>query len=506
MSGMLCLKGTTMSDYAIEANGITIGFNGVEVLHNIDFKVEKGEVHSLVGTNGAGKSTLVKILNGVYKKEKGTIKIFGEETDYSTPEAALSKGIAMVFQDLSLIPTMSVSQNIFLKNHPYRKGPLINDKLNDKQTHLLLSQIGAEEEIDPSTLISEMSVGHQQLVEIAKALASNPHILILDEPTASLSTTEIDRLFHVIRRLQKKGITIIYITHYLQDVFKISDGVTLIRDGNVAFSKTTKEITLKELVNAMTNNAGELVPWNRERAKREGRPLFETKNITTQHISNVSLSLYPGEIVGIAGLLGSGRTELLRALFGIDKIHSGNIYIDGKEIHLSSSSDAIGYGLALVPENRREQGLVLDYSVSENVVLSIFSRIKKFLFIDEKKKSSLTHRYIKQFGVKTQGPEQIIRYLSGGNQQKIVVAKCLASNSRILLLDDPTFGVDLQAKREIMKIIHEYAAKGNGVIMVSSEFNEIADFCDSIYIMKRKELSELITDRVDEDTLLYKVQ
>lgn len=495
-----------MSDYAIEATGISIGFNGVKVLHDIDFKVKKGNIHSLVGTNGAGKSTLVKILNGVYKKDTGTIKIFGEETEYSTPDAALSKGIAMVFQDLSLIPTMSVSQNIFLKTHPYMIGFFIDDKVNTREAKALLEQIGVDDEIDPSMLISNMSVGHQQLVEIAKALASNPRILILDEPTASLSTTEIERLFTVIRRLQKKGITIIYITHYLQDVFKISDEVTLIRDGKVAFSKTTKEIDLKELVNAMTNNAGALAPWHRGSLKREGQPLYETKNITTKYITDVSLSLYPGEIVGVAGLLGSGRTELFRALFGIDKISSGKVLLDGNEIHFSSSSDAIQKGISLVPENRREQGLVLDYSVSENVVLSILSKIKKVLFIDEEKKVSLTKKYIKQFCVKTQGPEQIIRFLSGGNQQKIVVAKCLASDSRVLLLDDPTFGVDLQAKREIMKIIHEYASLGNGVIMVSSEFNEIADFCDVIYIMKKGKVSELITDRVNEDTLLYKVQ
>ncbi len=495
-----------MSDYAIEATGITIGFNGVNVLHDIDFIVKKGEVHSLVGTNGAGKSTLVKILNGVYKKDKGTIKIFGEETEYSTPDAALAKGIAMVFQDLSLIPTMSVSQNIFLKNTPYRKGLFIDDKVNARETKTLLAQIGAENEIDPSMLVSDMSVGQQQLVEIAKALASNPHILILDEPTASLSTSEIERLFTVIRRLQNKGITIIYITHYLQDVFKISDGVTLIRDGRIAFSKTTKEINLRELVNAMTNNSGIMESWKRGRSERDGRTLFETKKISTHHITDVSLSLYPGEIVGVAGLLGSGRTELLRALFGIDKITSGNVLLDGKEIHLSSSSDAIRYGISLVPENRREQGLVLDYSVSENVVLSILSKIKKLIFIDEEKKVALTQKYIKQFGVKTQGPEQVIRFLSGGNQQKIVVAKCLASKSRVLLLDDPTFGVDLQAKREIMKIINDYASLGNGVIMVSSEFNEIADFCDVIYIMKKGQVSELVTDRVNEDTLLYKVQ
>ncbi|NCC13602.1 MAG: sugar ABC transporter ATP-binding protein [Spirochaetia bacterium] len=495
-----------MNEYAIEAKGIEIGFNGIKILHDVDFSVRKGEVHALVGPNGAGKSTLVKILNGVYHKDAGTISLYGKPYEYASPEEALQAGIAMVFQDLSLIPTMTVAQNIFLKSIPFRFGPFIDDKASAKHALELLERIGVNAEIHPDDLVSDLSIGQQQLVEISKALSNDPKILILDEPTASLSTSEIERLFSVINTLKQKGITIIYITHYLQDIFKICDGVTMIRDGRVLFSKSTKEITLDQLVAAMTNDQGGKISWEHVQGLRETKPLLEAKNITTHSISNVSLAVYPGEIVGIAGLLGSGRTELLRALFGIDPIVKGEILLDGKPIILHSTSDAIEHGIALVPENRREQGLVLDYSVSENLIMPIVHRIKRLLFVDERKKDTIVKQYIKQLGVKTQGPGQVVRYLSGGNQQKIVVAKFLASDSRVLLLDDPTFGVDLQAKHEIMKIIHAYAAKGNAVVMVSSEFNELADYCDSIYVMKRGKLSECLSGSMTEDNLLYMVQ
>ncbi len=495
-----------MADFAIEAKNINISFNGVQILHDVNFSVLRGQVHGLVGPNGAGKSTLVKILNGVYSKDSGTISVNNKEIEYKNPEGALKAGIAMVFQDLSLIPTMSVAQNIFLKSIPYRSGPFINDKASAHNALELLKTIGVNTEIRPTDLVSDLSVGQQQLVEIAKALASNPPILILDEPTASLTSAEIEKLFTVIQTLKAKGITIIYITHYLQDVVKICDGVTMIRDGRVQFTRPTTEITLETLVSAMTNNHNNEISWTHAAGLRDTTPLFEARHIHTRYLEDVSLSVYPGEIVGIAGLLGSGRTELLRALFGIDPILKGSLLMEGRPIVLHSSSDAIQYGITLVPENRREQGLILDYSVSENLIMPIVHRIKRFLFVDELKKNEISKKYVTQLGVKTQGIGQSVRYLSGGNQQKIVVAKCLASDSRVLLLDDPTFGVDVQAKYEIMKIIHAYAAKGNAVIMVSSEFNELVNYCSSIYIMRRGKLSEGVYDSLTEDSLLYMVQ
>lgn len=496
-----------MNDLAIAIEKINISFNGVKVLHEVDFSIRKGEVHALIGTNGAGKSTLVKIINGVYKKDSGDIYLFGEKSDFNSPEQAFKAGIAMVFQDLSLIPTLTVSENIFLKYNPYRNGVLIDDRKNAAQTRELLSKIGIEAEIHPNDLVGSLSVGHQQLVEIAKALSSSPKILILDEPTASLTNAEIERFFGVINSLKNQGISIIYITHYLQDIFKICDSVTLLRDGRVAFTKRTADITLEYLVSNMTSQGDTANPWSRQSDIRRGAPVIEARNISTKYITDVSVSAYAGEVVGIAGLLGSGRTEFLRALFGIDRVRSGEILIDGKRVNLHDSNDAIRHGISLVPENRREQGLILDYTVAENTVMSIYGKIKKgLLFIDEKIKNRIAQEYVDKFAVKTQGIGQVIRYLSGGNQQKIVVAKCLANDSKILLLDDPTFGVDIQAKREIMKIIRDFASRGNVVFMVSSEFNELAEFCDSIYIMKKGRITDLITEKTTEDHLLYSAQ
>ena len=492
-------------DFAIETEKINISFNGVQVLHDVDFCVKKGEVHALVGANGAGKSTLVKIINGVYTRDSGTISILGKPANYENPEAAKESGIAMVFQDLSLIPTMTVAENIFLNTNPYRNGPLINDKKNAEKTRELLELIGVDAEIKPQDTVGELSIGKQQIVEIAKALSGNPVILILDEPTASLSNTEIERLFNVINTLRLKGISIIYITHYLKDIFKICDSLTVIRDGRIVLRRNTDQISINDLINSMTGTESVLASWKRRNNQRRGTPLLEIKDLSTRAIDNVSLSVYPREIVGIAGLLGSGRTELFRALFGIDSLNKGEIFINGYKTTISSPADAIHQGISLIPENRREQGLVLDFPVRENMVLSIFNRLKKFFIIDDKKTAEVAEQYIKALGVKTSGPMQIVRYLSGGNQQKVVVAKSLASNSRILLLDDPTFGVDIHAKREIMNIIDDFAGQGNAVIMVSSEFNELLDFCDSIYVMKKGRITDFISEQTSEDELLLKV-
>jgi ribose transport system ATP-binding protein len=495
-----------MDEYAIRAEKINIGFNGLQILYDVDFSVKKGEIHALVGTNGAGKSTLVKIINGVYKRDSGTVYIDGIPVNYENPKGAREAGIAMVFQDLSLIPTMTVAENIFLNSNPYRKGLLIDDKKNAQKTKELLELIGVDTEIQTRDIIENLSIGKQQIVEIAKALSGNPRILILDEPTASLSNTEIERLFKVIDTLRQNGISIIYITHYLQDIFKICDSLTLLRDGRTIFRHETNKISINELINAMAGAETKSLSWNRRQGLRKGKPILELKNLSTKKIDSVSLSVYPGEITGIAGLLGSGRTELFKAIFGIDKITGGELFIDGVKAVITSPLHAINRGIALIPENRREQGLILDFAVSENIVLSIFDRLRNFLLINDKKTLELTNNYINILNIKTQGARQFVRFLSGGNQQKVVVAKSLAGNSRILLLDDPTFGVDVHAKQEIMKIIRDYAEQGNAVLFVSSEFNEIANFCDSIYVIKKGRITDFVTERLNEDELLYKVQ
>ena len=498
-----------MHEPAIAARNINLSFDGVQVLRNVDFHVDPGEVHAVVGTNGAGKSSLMKIINGVYTRDSGDISVFGRSVDYRGAESALKSGIAMVFQDLSLIPSLTVAENIVLQAHPFRIGPFIDDRKGMERTRELLELIGVETRIDPADRVEDLSAGEQQVVEIAKALAHEPRILILDEPTASLSTSEIEMLFEVIAALKSRGIAVIYITHYLGDIFRVCDSLTLLRDGSVVFRKGTDQIAMKALVDAMTATAdGGSGPASQARRgiDRSGVPLLEAESLSTDYIDEVTLAVHPGEIVGVAGLLGSGRTELLRALFGIDRIRGGAIRVNGDAVEIGSTSAAVERGIAMVPENRREQGLVLDFPVSQNLVLPIIDRLKRYFAVDEERSAELTAHYIDALNVKTTGPDQIVRFLSGGNQQKIVVAKCLAGESRILLLDDPTFGVDVHAKEEIMRIIDDFAAEGNGVLFVSSEFAEVARFCDSVYIMKKGRVAEYLSGNVTEDELLLKVQ
>lgn len=495
-----------MASYAIQAENLNISFNGTQVLYNVSFSLKKGEIHAVVGTNGAGKSTLMKIINGVYKKNSGTIKVFDKVEEYNTPEEARKAGIAMVFQDLSIIPTLTVSENIFLQTYPYRKGILIDDRKSREKAAELLDFLTMKSEINPRKIVGELSLGYQQIVEIAKALSNNPKVLILDEPTASLSNSEIERLFDVMTTLKQKGIAVIYITHYLQDIFKICDSVTLLRDGRKIFTKSIDKLNLQTLINEMVGSEVGSISFNREKGLRVSTPLMELKNVSTHHIRNVSIKLYPGEIVGIAGILGSGRSELMNAIFGIDRILEGKIYMQGKFISIKSTTDAINQGITLVPENRREQGLIVDFSVSDNISMPILKRLKKYIFIDEQKSRNIVSHYIELLNIKIQGLRQIVRYLSGGNQQRVVIAKCLASEPRILLLDDPTFGVDVYAKQEIMKIIKNYVLQGNAILFISSEFKEIAEFCDSIYIMKRGKIANLVTSQASEDDLLYMVQ
>lgn len=404
---------------------------------------------------------------------------------------------------------MTVAENIFL-THPYRKGLLIDDKKIRAQSLEILALIGMESEIDLNKRVEDLTQGQKQIVEIAKALSYNARILILDEPTASLSANEVERLLDVIRTLKKQGISIIFITHSLQDVFRICDRVTVLRDGKVVLVEEMANLDLPTLVQQMTGREIDVQKWERNQAEggdlRQGTPLLELRNVSTHAIRNVSLKLFPGEVVGIAGLRGSGRTELLRAIYGLDKVQAGEIRIAGESVTIASPTQAIKNGILMVPENRREQGLILDFPLLENVILPILSRLRARLFIDESKSRRIAEDYIRVLNIKTRGPQQVVRYLSGGNQQKVVIAKCFASNARILLLDDPTFGVDLHAKMEIMKTMRDFASRANGVLFVSSQLEELVDICDAIYIMRQGTVANLVTGPVTKDDLLYMIQ
>ncbi|RXJ70623.1 sugar ABC transporter ATP-binding protein [Veronia nyctiphanis] len=493
-------------DIAIEASDIKKSFDGTQVLKGVNFTLKKGEVHALLGQNGAGKSTLVKVLNGFHSRDSGNVSMFGEEVEFTTPKSAQRKGIAMVYQDLSLVPSLSVADNIYL-NHPDMNMSLFSNRTREKMTTPILELLGVN--IQASDLVETLSLGEQQLIEIAKALAVDAQIIVLDEPTASLSSKETQELFKVIETLKQRGITIIYITHYLADVMQICDSVTVLRDGHTVLKTTTRETSIPMLVEAMLGDKSDTYfNWLSTRQVVENKvPLLELKEVSNNHLNDISLTVMPGQVVGLAGLLGSGRTEILEAIYGITPPSSGEILINGKPVQISSPKDAIQNGINMVPEERRTQGLVLDFSVSDNILMASFDRIAKSSVINKGSGQTIVENTMKKLGVKAESAKQAVRFLSGGNQQKVVIGKCMSTNANVLLLDDPTFGIDINAKYEIMKIVDQYVAQGHGVVFVSSEYAEIGNFCDVIYVVKKGRIAQrLAGNRMSEDALLAAVQ
>ncbi|HVP20156.1 MAG TPA: sugar ABC transporter ATP-binding protein [Spirochaetia bacterium] len=500
-----------MDPYVLEARNISKSFNGVPVLSGVDFRLGRGEVHAIVGQNGAGKSTLMKIINGVYTRDGGEILVEGKACRYESALDAQKAGIGMVYQDFSLVPTMTVSQNVFLAaGRSLQRGPFLDDRAMRERTMSLLADIGVDVEINPNTLVGDLSVGSRQIVEIAKARALDSRILILDEPTASLSSAEMASLFAVIQRLKARGISIVYITHYLRDIFRICDSVTVLRDGKVALSSPISDTDMGNVISAMIGKAAETGGTAALRpVDRTGQPLLEASHMSTRRIRDISFSLWPGEVLGLAGLLGSGRTELLRALYGLDPLTAGTIRMRGRVMTLRSTADAKRAGFALVPEDRRSQGLIMDFSIRENIVLSILRRLRPAIFLNDAKGLATARAYVEEFSIKADSVEQAVKFLSGGNQQKVVIAKNAADEPAVLLLDDPTFGIDIKSKRDIMNIVRAFVDRGNAAIFVSSELEEIGSFCDRTLVIRRGEVTSSISNRdasVSEETLLHLVQ
>jgi ribose transport system ATP-binding protein len=482
-----------MSDLILEMDGIAKSYGGIEVLHGVHFDLYSGEVHAVIGQNGAGKSTLMKILNGVTVRDGGTIRLDGREVLYGSPIEARKHGIGMIFQEFSLVPSLTVSQNVFLAKEPRIRALILNDKKCEERTASLLHEIGADD-INPRQLICDLSTGSQQMVEIAKALSSESRIVIMDEPTASLSHKEIEKLFKVIGKLTEKGISIIYVSHYLQDIFKICNRITVLRDGNRISTKDVSETTMEETINDML---GERLIAKRTRTRpsdeKAADTLLEIKDLSVgKHVRNVSFTLRRGEILGIAGLLGSGRSEIVGAIYGVLKKSSGEILIRGNKTNIRSPRDAIKHGIAMVPEDRRKQGLVMSFSIKENMIFPILSKILKYRLIRDREGLKIINGFMEKMSIKAAGPWQIVKSLSGGNQQKVVVAKSMMSDSSILFLDDPTFGIDIQSKQEIMNSVSEFADAGNGVVFISSELDEIVSYCDRIIILKKGEITDML--------------
>jgi len=463
---------------------IVKAFGANTVLRGVDFELQRGEVHALLGSNGAGKSTLMKILEGVYTPDGGEIEINGTPVRIRSPQEAKALGVGMVFQEFSLVPTLTVAQNVFLTREPRTGAGLLNDAECERRTQALFAEMGVQ--IDPKQVVARMSTGYWQLTEIAKALSQDARILILDEPTASLTKTETEGLFELIRRLKAKGISIIYISHRMEEIFEIADRITVMRDGMRVATERIANLTMEQVIEQIVGQKVEQVlAWKDRHVNRTTAPLLEVKDlVAADRVRNISFTLYPGEILGLAGLMGSGRTELVRALFGINKITNGEVRIRGRSVTIRKPDDAIAAGICLIPEDRRVQGLVLDHSVKDNLLLPLLKRFQKFGLIDDAGGDKLVQSYVSTLHIKVDSIFKPIRLLSGGNQQKVVIGKWLAAEPEILLMDEPTAGVDIGAKVEIVNIIRQLADSGKAVIVISSEFPELLAVSDRVFVLQ----------------------
>ena len=486
----------------LEMRGIEKGFSGVPVLKKAAFSLRRGEVHALMGGNGAGKSTLMKILTGVYRKDAGTVSIAGQPVEFTGLAEAERAGVAMIFQEFSLVPTLTVAQNIFLSREPRVGRAFIDDAEAVRRAGAVLQELG--EDIDPRTPVERLSVGLCQMVEIAKALSKNARLLVMDEPTASLSESETQALFRLIARLKANGISIIYISHRMAEIFVVCDRVTVMRDGETVLTKECTNLSMDQLVEAMLGGAtGASLRWHAREHVLGDKPVLEVDDLTLNgHFEGISFSLRPGEIVGLAGLMGSGRTEIVETIFGLRRPTAGRVHVGGKPIR--TNRDAIAAGIGLVPENRRTQGLVLDHSLRDNVMLPNLRRFTRGFILDDAAGIAIARDFIGRLKIRTSGPGKVARLLSGGNQQKIVLAKWLVRQPKLLVLDEPTSGVDIGAKSDIIEIVKKLAGKGAAVLLISSEFEELLAVSDRLLVIRDGRLvKELERRDIDSEEVLH---
>ena len=477
-----------------EMRGINKSFPGVKALSDVGFSVAEGEVRALVGENGAGKSTLMKILNGNYKKDSGSILIDGVEVDITDPQVADAHGITIIFQELNLVDELSIAENIFA-GRLAKKGRLVNWKELNKRAKELLERISFD--VDPRKLVGSLTVAEKQMVEIAKALSRNSRIILMDEPSATLTKKELDALFQIIRDLKESGIAVIYISHRMEEIFEICESVTVMRDGMIIGTRDIKDVTSDELVEMMVGR--EINSAYPRRDVEIGEEVLRVENLCRKdRKQNVAFSLHRGEVLGIAGLVGAGRTEIMRAIFGVDYIRSLDVYVKGKKVKINNPAAAKKHGIAFLTEDRKVEGLTLDFTVKSNVVSANLPSIRKGLFTNAKKENDLADYYIDKIRVKTPTRNQKVGNLSGGNQQKVVVGKWLNTDPDILIMDEPTRGIDVGAKREIYEVINDLASQGKAIILISSELPEVLGMSDRVLVMKDDAIVEELTgDRIN---------
>ena len=480
---------TDSSPALLDMSGIHKSFPGVHALRGIDLQLKQGDVLALVGENGAGKSTLIKTLGGAQRPDEGSIVIDGTPVEIHSPHDSQEAGIGIIYQEFNLVPHLSVRENIFLGREMHRRG-VINKAAEQDRARELLAKIGVN--IDPEIPCGELSTAEQQIVEIAKALATEVRILVMDEPSAALTPKEVAGLFRIVRDLQSHGIAIIYISHRLDEVFEIADRVMVLRDGQHIGTRPISEIDRNTLIEMMVGRSVEN-EFPKEHQELGGTRL-EVKNLLANKVNDVSFSVRAGEVLGFTGLVGAGRTETMRLVFGADKRDGGSIHLDGKEIDIRSPGDAINARICLLTEDRKHQGLVLMHSVRENFGLPNLAEFSHLGFIDQASERNAFQKYVETIGIKISDMEQMTGNLSGGNQQKVVIAKWLQHNCEIIIFDEPTRGIDVGAKYEIYMLMNQLAAAGKAIIMISSELPEVLGMSDRIIVMRNGEISGEVTD------------
>ncbi|WP_018247305.1 sugar ABC transporter ATP-binding protein [Orenia marismortui] len=476
----------------LEMKNINKSFFGVQALKDVSLQIHKGEVHCLIGENGAGKSTLMKILSGAYQRDSGEIFFNGKKLDTSSTLQVQKEGISIIYQEFNLASVLTVAENIFMGREPLNKLGMIDKDKMYEDTQKILDKLGVE--VSPRAMVNSLSVAEQQFVEIAKALSFGAKLIVMDEPSATLTPKELARLFAVICDLKNKGVSIIYISHHLDELIEIGDRVSVLRDGEHVATDDVDNIDKDQIIRWMVGR--DLTNSYPERTVTTGEVVLKIRNLSSEGVlNNINFSLHKGEILGIAGLVGAGRTELVRALYGADPKDTGEVYLNDQLINVESPKDSIEHGIGLLPEDRKQQGVVLGQSIKNNITLAKIDKVTKKLLIDNGKEREEVQRYIDDLGVKTPSQEMLARNLSGGNQQKVVLAKWMFTDSNILIFDEPTRGIDVGAKYEIYELMNRLTEQGKSIIMISSELPEIIGMSDRVLVMHKGRISSIYENK-----------
>lgn len=476
------------SDYVLELKNITKQYPGVIALNDVSLDLKKGEVHALVGENGAGKSTLIKSCSGAVIPDKGKICIEGQEYSRMTPQLSVKSGIAIIYQEFNLVGDLSVAENIFL-GREIRKGILVDKKTMVEEARKQFEKLHIQ--IDPRAMVKDLTVGYQQMVEIAKAVSQNAKVLIMDEPSAPLTSVEVENMLQMVEFLRGSGVSVIYISHRLDEVFRLADRITVLRDGQKIKTLSARETNVQELITLMVGRElKEIFPERRVCIQDE--VLFEARNICGNGDQDISFKIRKGEILGLGGLVGAGRTELAEMIFGIAPVTGGSFYLRGEEYIPKSPTEAIRHGVALVPEDRKKHGAVLGMEIQSNITMPILPKISRVSVIDKKREKEIAESYRQEIQIKTPTLHQLVNNLSGGNQQKVILAKWLAAEAELIILDEPTRGIDVGAKYEIYKLMNALVENGKTILLISSEMEELLGMSDRIAVLAEGKLTGIV--------------